>query len=57
MIGLLAPSGCARGDLRAREYADELGGTARQLRPAVDQSRLSGVDSRSREIERNLGVR
>ena len=54
--GLLA-TGCACPDLRGPGFNDEMGSWAKKLRPPADQSKFSGIDARSREIESNLGVR
>jgi hypothetical protein len=57
VVGLLAPAGCSRLDLRGDGFRDDWSKTAQRLRPPPDEKNFSGIDARSREIERNLGVR
>jgi len=57
VVGLLALAGCSGLDLRGDGFGDEWGKSARRLRPPADEKRFAGTDARSREIERNLGVR
>ena len=63
MLGTVAAAllpvaaGCTRVDVRGKGFDDETSNWTKKLRPAADESKFSGVDARSREIERNLGVR
>ncbi len=53
----LTASGCRRWNWRGEGFGDESGQWAQKMRPPADESRFSGIDARSREIERDLGVR
>jgi hypothetical protein len=59
VAALILPSwGCRwRPDIRGKGFGDNTGEFAQKLRPPADEKQLSGIDERSREIERNLGVR
>lgn len=50
-------AGCSRLDLRGDGFHDEWSKSARNFRPPADEKNLAGIDERSRDIERNLGVR
>ena len=54
---VLAAGGCRRWNWRGEGFGDDSGQWAQKLRPPADESRFSGIDTRSREIERDLGVR
>jgi hypothetical protein len=56
---LLSTVGCARWNWRGKGFDDndDSSGWARKMRPPADETRFSGLDARSQEIERNLGVR
>jgi hypothetical protein len=56
---LLSAAGCARWDWHGKGFEDkeDTSGWARKMRPPADEKRFSGLDARSQEIERNLGVR
>ncbi len=56
-ITLLGTLGCGKLNLRGKGFDDNSGTWAQKLRPPADESQFSGMDERSREIERNLGVR
>ena len=49
--------GCGKMNLRGKGFDDNSGTWAQKLRPPADESKLTGTDERSRDIERNLGVR
>jgi hypothetical protein len=54
----LVAAGCSCWrDLRGPGYGDETSTWAEDLRPESNEKRLAGFDERSRQIERNLGVR
>jgi hypothetical protein len=53
----LGTLGCGKLNLRGKGFDDNSGSWAQKLRPPADESRFSGMDERSRDIERNLGVR
>ncbi|MBI3836871.1 MAG: hypothetical protein HY288_02910 [Planctomycetia bacterium] len=55
---LLSAAGCARWNWRGKGFDDDDSAAwARKLRPTADEKQFSGLDARSQEIERNLGVR
>jgi hypothetical protein len=54
---LFAAAGCAWPNLRGEGFSDETTGWTKKLRQPTAKGNLAGVDERSREIERNLGVR
>jgi hypothetical protein len=55
---VLAPAGCCKcWNWRGDGFADNSGSFAQKMRPPADESKFSGLDARSREIERDLGVR
>jgi len=54
---LVGAAGCAWPNLRGEGFADETSGWTKRLRKPSGTGNLAGVDERSREIERNLGVR
>jgi hypothetical protein len=55
---LLSCVGCARWNWRGKGFDDDdSSGWARKMRPPADEKQFSGLDARSQEIERNLGVR
>ena len=54
---VVAPAGCRRWNWRGDGFGDDTGNFAQKLRPPADEARFSGLDERSREIERDLGVR
>ncbi len=54
---LAAAEGCAWPNLRGKGFDDETTGWTKRLRQPSGEGNLAGVDERSREIERNLGVR
>jgi hypothetical protein len=57
-IALMAATGCcSQWDMRGKGFGDNSGRWAQNMRPPADESQFSGLDSRAREIERNLGVR
>jgi hypothetical protein len=59
-ILLLPAIGCARFNWNWRGKGfddDESSSWARKMRPPADETKFSGLDARSQEIERNLGVR
>ncbi len=53
----LAACGCAMPDMRGKGFEDGTADWSQNLRPTTESGRLSGIDGRSREIERNLGIR
>lgn len=55
-LAVLSLGGCAW-NWRGEGFGDESAGWTGKLRPPADESKFSGLDARSREIERNLGVR
>jgi hypothetical protein len=56
-VALLGAAGCCKLNLRGKGFDDNSGTWAQKLRPPADESKFSGTDERSRDIERNLGVR
>jgi len=57
-ILLLSAVGCARWNWRGKGFDDnDSSAWARKMRPPADEKQFSGLDARSQEIERNLGVR
>ncbi len=54
---LIAAVGCSRWDMRGKGFGDNSAGWAQKMRPPADERQFSGLDSRAREIERDLGVR
>lgn len=50
-------AGCQPFDLRGNGYDEATQELTKNLRPEADEARLSGIDARARDIERNLGVR
>jgi hypothetical protein len=61
VVAALAAPGCCRccqrWNWRGDGFGDEGGSWAQKMRPPADQKNFSGLDARSREIERDLGVR
>jgi hypothetical protein len=57
MVVALASAGCCRWNWRGDGFGDDTGKFAQKMRPPADESKFSGLDARSREIERDLGVR
>ncbi len=55
-VGLLG-AGCQRWNWRGDGFGDNSGRFAEKLRPPADERGFSGLDSRAREVERDLGVR
>lgn len=56
-VAFTTSPGCSRWDMRGKGFDDDTGRMARRLRPPADEKQFSGLDTRAREIERNLGVR
>ena len=50
-------AGCRSFDWRGKGYDDQTQSWTKDLRPPADESRLSGLDAKARDIERSLGVR
>lgn len=64
LIAAVSPlvSGCAKWDrskwdVRGKGFDDSDDEWLSKVRPPADEGRMSGFDTRAREIERNLGVR
>jgi hypothetical protein len=55
-LALSAPAGCARWNWRGEGFGDNSGRWAQKMRPPADEKQFSGLDSRAREVERDLGV-
>jgi hypothetical protein len=53
----LLSAGCQRWNWRGDGFGDNTGRFAEKLRPPADERGFSGLDSRAREVERDLGVR
>jgi hypothetical protein len=51
------PAGCQRWNWRGEGFGDSSGRFAEKLRPPADEKQFSGLDTRAREVERDLGVR
>jgi hypothetical protein len=50
-------AGCKCWNPRGQGYGDQAESWTKHLRPPADERRLSGLDAKARDIERNLGVR
>ena len=48
---------CQRWNWRGDGFGDQSGAWAQKMRPPADSKNFSGLDTRSREIEQDLGVR
>jgi hypothetical protein len=57
MIALLALSGCRPLNLSGNGFGDYTSNWAENLRPPTRAGESVGLDTRAKEIERNLGVR
>jgi hypothetical protein len=52
-----AIAGCRPFNWRGQGYDEQTKALTKDLRPPADESRLTGLDARARDIERSLGVR
>jgi hypothetical protein len=57
MLLLVASAGCAPLNLRGNGFGDETATWGENIRPTTQPGNLMGMDSRAREIERNVGMR
>jgi len=56
-MAVVVCQGCSGWNWRGKGFGDNTVGWADKMRPPADARQFSGLDARSQEIERNLGVR
>ncbi len=56
-VAVATIAGCRPFNWRGQGYDDRTQTCTKDLRPPADESRLSGIDAKARDIERSLGVR
>lgn len=57
MLLLAASAGCSPLNLRGNGFGDQTANWGENIRPTTQPGNLMGMDTRAREIERNVGMR